>query len=376
MKRFSARGFTVIELLVVVSIIAILVGILLPAIGKARDNARTTISKANLRQLGQAAGMYASEWNDRQFTVVNDNLAQYGGNIVSAITNFQAQGAGPLNDGHHPGIILGWEGGAWGWYMGDPEHAYFLMPINWSSVTTMDYFGWFRVPNAKGFQQYLGGGWYNQVFYAPKDRMVYALIEECFNQPHEFSPCFLSQSTQGQGIGHGGGIVLWSSYVFSPAALFSPHVFRNADNGGFQLPFEDLRGAALRCPSMSQARYPDLKTHLLEHHWLQNVHSECNANYFAGSGNYHSCEPYYFNHGYESVPMTVFYDGHVEGLGVPEAQGADGRHARQTGYGLWSRDTPWGNDGYLIGDGWDFLADTSFHILSTDGIMGRDTLGD
>ena len=67
------RGFTIIELLVVVSIIALLIGILLPAIGKARDNARLTQSQTNLRQMGQANATYAAEWADRQFTVVDDN---------------------------------------------------------------------------------------------------------------------------------------------------------------------------------------------------------------------------------------------------------------------------------------------------------------
>ena len=45
----------------------------------------------------------------------------------------------------------------------------------------------------------------------------------------------------------------------------------------------------------------------------------------------------------------------------------------QSGHGLWSRDTPFGADGYFIDDGYDFAA-TSFHILTTDGIRGRDKI--
>jgi hypothetical protein len=113
---------------------------------------------------------------------------------------------------------------------------------------------------------------------------------------------------------------------------------------------------------------------MLEHHWLQNTHAECNPNFQPGS--WDGCEPYYFNHGYESAPMTLFYDGHVEGLGVSEAQAGDNRSNNQVGYGLWSRDTPFGTDGYLISDSWDFLTETSYHILTTDGILGRDITGD
>jgi prepilin-type N-terminal cleavage/methylation domain-containing protein len=64
------RAFTIIELLVVVSIIALLIGILLPAIGKARDQARLTMSQSNLRNLGTAHGNYEAEWSDRQFTLI------------------------------------------------------------------------------------------------------------------------------------------------------------------------------------------------------------------------------------------------------------------------------------------------------------------
>jgi prepilin-type N-terminal cleavage/methylation domain-containing protein len=57
-------GFTLIELLVVVAIIAVLVAVLLPALGKARMSARHMLCQSNLRQLGIAHFMYADENND------------------------------------------------------------------------------------------------------------------------------------------------------------------------------------------------------------------------------------------------------------------------------------------------------------------------
>ncbi len=57
-------GFTLIELLVVIAIIALLIGILLPALGKARVGARESVSLSNMKQLNTAASAYSSDFDD------------------------------------------------------------------------------------------------------------------------------------------------------------------------------------------------------------------------------------------------------------------------------------------------------------------------
>lgn len=61
--RQAARGFTLVELLVVIAVIAILVAILLPALLRVRENARAARCQANLKQLGSAFSMYAQDYD-------------------------------------------------------------------------------------------------------------------------------------------------------------------------------------------------------------------------------------------------------------------------------------------------------------------------
>src|SRR5271154_7147613 len=61
MKRHSKSGFTLVELLVVIGIIALLISILLPALSKAREAANVIKCSSNLRQLMMASELFAGD---------------------------------------------------------------------------------------------------------------------------------------------------------------------------------------------------------------------------------------------------------------------------------------------------------------------------
>ena len=67
-KSGKRRGFTLIELLVVISIIALLISILMPALSKAREQAKAAICMTQLKQWGLCFAMYMDD-NDEKFAL-------------------------------------------------------------------------------------------------------------------------------------------------------------------------------------------------------------------------------------------------------------------------------------------------------------------
>ncbi len=365
-RRFM--GFTIVDLLILLVVVTVLISLALPTLARGRGDSMVQESMANLSMLSVAHVMYAADWNGRQVTWAVDDVAAFGNDVEDYCDNhggcFNA-----YDPGCHPPVLAGWGSGAqgtglWGyWPCVYPSGTYdwVVNPIGFPGCSScFEGFGHFRLANSKAFHDYVNGRYYDPTFYAPNDTVPYDLAAPFFESVWEYEPL--------------GNPPIWVSYVLSPAAMYHPDVMRSNAAGGWQNPWDLDYG--FQSPGLFQAQYPDLKTHMIEHNWVQNPPAECNPAPPPPFG-YGDCEPYYFNHGIDSTPVTLFYDGHVRLLPNTEVFAADQQILKQTGGvdGLWHRGTPFGEDGYYISFGYDG-APLSHHILTTDGILGRDTLGD
>jgi len=106
----SKKGFTLIELLVVMVIIALLVGLLLPALARAKEEARKTQCRSNLRQIGLATIMYSNDnggWSPEMggthWSYWNSGSDLGRGDWFRVVD----LGAGQWPPGNKPSIVLG-----------------------------------------------------------------------------------------------------------------------------------------------------------------------------------------------------------------------------------------------------------------------------
>ena len=365
-SRPKRTGFSIVELSAVLLAVALVLAVALPVIAGGRRLARTEVSLGNLVMIGAAHALYAADHDGRQLTQTIDDISFYGSSAHTAAEGyFATHGEWP------PALILGWAAidqnpsnyallayrQSYAGNRGLPQPIVFSGPSNWIG------FGSFRLPNTRPLHNYLSGRFYDPVFYPPNDTVVYEIVEPLFDNPDEYVD---SPPLPGMG-----DLPFWSSYCMSPAAMFHPDVMRHPLQGGWMDPWMINHGFA--SPGLYQATYPDLKTQFIEHHWNQNALPDpCNPAICGGV--YGECEPYYFNHAVASEPATLFYDMSARLLPNTEVLAADDLLIQQTGYGLWSRDTPLGPPGYFGVYSYD-VDELSHHILTTGGIHGRDTLG-
>ncbi len=95
MERRQPHAFTLLDLLVVISTIALLMGILMPALRKARDQARTVVCKSNLNHWGKIFYLYAHD-NESKFMVWNTGNSPGAGTWMVPLLPYVGKGEGKV----------------------------------------------------------------------------------------------------------------------------------------------------------------------------------------------------------------------------------------------------------------------------------------
>jgi prepilin-type N-terminal cleavage/methylation domain-containing protein/prepilin-type processing-associated H-X9-DG protein len=411
------KGFTIIELLVVVAVIGLLVAILLPAIGRARESAQSTQSQSNLRNIGSAAAVYGVDFQDRQWSPIPDDFGRIPG--ISSPSEWGKWAAKRCSGQLRLGKSAQGDQGFFIPLAAPPLcpqaplsadinnlRAYF--PCSFKNINGN--FGSFRLLNASSFNKYVGGRFYDDIFYAPKDLLVLDQIAQLKAQYPQDGDFFGTAKS-----------VILSSYCWSPAAMWSPEVLTSKKPppnsplpvDKFIDPFTPAAGGSVaglwRTPTANQATYSELKTRVIEHSWLQNKPSNMiemtsgkwnmrgvlnpdqifklngrEAFQTMGDANNGMKQPWWFNEASMSLPNALFFDGHVGPIGVLEAVESNKRikvrnaDKKRNFQGIYAD----GGVGDLGSAPYQYgcydnqaAAGCGMHMFTVDGIQGRDMLG-
>ena len=397
LSQHKATGFTIVELLVVISIIALLVGILVPAVQKARDSAKTTQSKSNIHQVMIALANKQADDNDRHFSPAPDNISRQntggiGGTLETAIDNYG--GSDVL--GIELGVMHTGNGAAVAYISGGDGVAPFCFGEGETiSSSGKPGYGAWRYPNAGQIAAYMNNAPLHPTFFAPKDSIPLAALEGCDSTSNTFCASTAAQDRWGVTSYYTSNMLgAPSSYCISPAMMYDPAVYQWDMLQG-KLPQDPMNlPRGFKPPSTSQAKYPSQKTWLMEHNWLQNVdNNECGINwggtwFMQNGGCWDGCEPEHFNAGRNSEPVTVMADGStilfkmIDGERDSDVVESGDIYNNQ-GLGLWDHPLngqAMGNGnaragGYYAGYATDWVHFVG-HVYTMDGIRGRDKLAD
>ena len=137
----GSGGFTVVELVLVIALVAVLVSLTLPTLAGVRSRARETVSLSNLRSHGSAFAMYASDWDDVWPYITDPDATS---------NSFLIPGEGVVSISYF-GVYAYWTLGLYADYYGG----------DWSSPT-------FNVPGSET-QGPISSYWYGSVFLTRPD---------------------------------------------------------------------------------------------------------------------------------------------------------------------------------------------------------------
>ena len=370
----ARTGFGRIELVACLGVTTVALAMTFPLANTLGCTSGRLQSQQNLHQQHMIHGLYATAWNQRQFTAVPDDLGAFGGDCAS----WEAANGRTI-----PGLELGinCDGERVGFFdcssaaARSPidlgfENAPYPLPLKGSYVTA----GAYRFPNCSALNQYGNGRYHDRVYWAQDDAwsMKYA-------RPYLDGDCSYDAPP--------GVPLVASSYIMSPAAMFDPRVMGtdDLDEGDYYWNDPNSFDDGYRSPSVTECVHPSLKTRVMEHHIVETNLPRLLWNgfndQFAGSDRRNPV-PCLFNQSLNGRPLALFFDGSVRIHTMQEAMQSDDR-IRTMGVadddvrGLFT--TLGGQDyhtQHLIGLGYNGsgASASSHHVFTRKGITGRDCI--